>query len=156
MSDPQKRAGHASGPPRLAAALAIVALLGAMLPMPVARADIGDTVACAVSSFGLKKLVTTLFRVGNPESLAMTVFGAAATGECGDLLKKWDNDQPATLGVNTPNGLVSQTLSWRDLTATELPMQQPPTASRERQCSGWVLQTFFDMCVDGQLDPIYR
>ena len=147
---------HATPRRALGVGLASVVLMGALLPTPIAAADgdVIDSVICAVSSFGLKKLATTLFRVKNPEGLLMAVVGAAASPACNDLLKQWKKDQPGTLGVDTGHGLLSQTLNWRDL-ATELPTQLPATVSRERQCSGWVIPAYFRMCVQGQLDPIY-
>jgi hypothetical protein len=135
------------------------ALVGVVVPGPTASADIGDDVVdsalCAVSTYGLKNMATSILKIENPAGLGMTLFGAAATAACGGVLKKWQNDEPATLAVNTRRGPVAQTLTWRQLKTT-LPRQQTRTVSRQLQCSGWTVRAYYEMCVDYELDPLYN
>lgn len=134
--------------------LAGVALAVALIPPPSAEADKGsfaEAVGCSVTTMGLvnlAKAVTAEFG-----ALTNAVLTAAIGYECPKLWDKWVNNQPGTLQVRTPTRTVSESLSPSQL-VTRLPVKTI-WETREQQCSGWTIGEYYDMCVHGELDPIY-
>ena len=143
--------------------LASVAIAGSLIHSPTASADdYGDIfedsaarATCSVAGSRLASWATKASKLPRVGLLAEIAGGAAGLA-CPKLIKKWRNGDSAPVAVRTPTGrTVTQQLSLDDL-AGNPPAETWVEKVRSAQCSGWKAPVLFNMCVDGELDPIYR
>jgi len=149
------------------AALASAAILGPSTVSPVAVADPLDAATCAVSSYGLQKLIRKATAV--KYAAVFEVAALAIVGDsCKPFVKNLVSNQPATIDLHTnDNQTVRQQIFFGNLVAPSLPAPPPSgqgslTAMidrlqyRSEQCQGYALAAFYDACMRGAIDPVYR
>jgi hypothetical protein len=159
----------------MGAVLITATLLNMTISAPTAAADDPDLsgAACVMGSTYLADLVKKASKSRGIGAIAAGL-GFLANGECKKALNSWQNGEAATIVVQAPKQTIPpQKIYFQDLVATDLPDPvSPPNISgglgqiinqaaddynqRLTACSGYRYQVFFDKCMDGVLDPVYR
>jgi hypothetical protein len=142
-----------------------VVIAGGVVFAPHAAADWEDdavNVGCDVATTALTTWVKKASTVRLVGLFADAVAPTVSKG-CKWAIKTWVLGEPATLSVNAH----SQTIYFDDL-VTDLPDSSatPPSTvtgqavfeelMREIHCGGYKYRVFFQMCLDGELEPVYR
>ncbi len=151
----------------VATALAGEGHLGSLIAAPSAAADGPfDNLACKLSPRGMSQWV----KKANSDVKGVKAF-AAAVGSLSNqtrqfALDKWEAGEPATIIIDGGNPSPPLNLRFDDLVVPSLPVAPPPQTGsfddtrplplRVLDCSGYRYQYLFDICMQGQLDPVYR
>lgn len=110
---------------------------------------------CAVTSAALAALGTAISRGKSGKALSAAL-GGGAGAECAGLFDEWAAGNSGTLIVQTPNGQTISEIIYQSQLAAGLPMDSA-SVSRRTQCAGWAsMQSFYDLCISGQIAPLYR
>jgi hypothetical protein len=138
-------------------ALAGALFAGTMATPPMAGADpdgLGSTLACAVPStvFADWAKKAAKFRGG----AILAALGTATVGwGCTQAIKNIDDGGTSVFDIQTPSGTTISQPMTRTSFGTTLPTNRP-TISRMLACQGWTVQSLYNACLDGDLDPIYN
>jgi hypothetical protein len=97
-------------------------------------------------------------------------FGAVAGGvlsdQCKPFIQKISQNEPATINLQTRDGQsLSQTINFSDLVQNNYSSAPAPVYPgsfldpqelRAEECDGYQYQAFFDLCMSGEIDPLYN
>lgn len=144
-----------------ATAIAIAATL--ICPNPTASADPDPWDAatkgavCALTTTAFTAVAATLTRGRSGSKWLMAAAGGGAGGACPIVFDRWARGLQGNLDVTSPKGLTVSQQLYQSQLAAGLPMD-PRSIDRRAQCAGWlpVSSAYYNMCLDYDLDPLYR
>lgn len=127
-----------------------------------------DDLACKLSSTGISQWV----KKANSGVKGVKAFAAAvgfvSDQGCKYALDQWQAGETATIVVDGSTPSPPMRMSFENLLTPSLPAAPAPQPGRTLsemiadvryrsfQCSGYQYQYLFDMCMRGELEPVYR